>query len=290
MRVLVTGDKGLVGREVTSWLKDAGDCVCGFDIVDGHDVLDMKSLSVAACDSDVIVHLAAVDDPDPLADELPAELLRKSEATPETVMAVTILGTMNVLEAARTAGHERVVVMSSVDALGIFLGQRAPDYLPIDGNHPTYPRTPYALAKRTAERMCEAFTANTGVSTICLRPPGVWTEEGFQFIRKRWNEHPMNDRRPYWEYGAFIAINDLANAVWCAIHNPFQGHAILHISSDDAALAEQTSAQAAKAIHPTVPWRGGSEFDAEPFRTLLGNEAAKKALDWSPNVRFRKKN
>jgi len=290
MRVLLTGDKGVVGQEVASRLSDAGDRVSGFDIVDGRDVLDLNSLRAAACTSDVIVHLAAVDDPDPLAEEIPAEILRNSEATPETVMAVTVLGTMNVLEAAKAAGHERVVVMSSVDALGIFLGQRAPDYLPIDDSHPTYPSTPYALAKRTAERMCAIFTADTGISTICLRPPGIWTEEIFEFIRKRLDEDPMNDRRPYWEYGAFIAIGDVAHAVWCAIHNPFQGHAILHISSDDAALAEQTSAQAAKAIHPTVPWRGGSEFDAEPFRTLLDNEAAKMALGWSPNVRFRKKN
>jgi nucleoside-diphosphate-sugar epimerase len=260
--------------------------VSGFDIVDGRDVLDLSSLRAAAHVCEVIVHLAVVDDP--VADAIPVEFLPGSAGTPETVLAVTVLGTMNVLEAARAAGHERVVVMSSVDALGIFQGQRTPDYLPIDGNHATYPRTPYALAKRTAERMCAAFTENTGVSTICLRPPGIWTEEVFEFIRRRWDEDPMNDRRPYWEYGAFIAIGDVAHAVWCAIHNPFQGHAVLHISSDDAALAEQTSAKAAKAIHPTVPWRGGSEFEREPFRTLLDNEPAKRALGWAPRVRFRK--
>ena len=54
----------------------------------------------------------------------------------------------------------------------------------------------------------------------------------------------MNDRRPYWEYGAFIAIEDVAQAIWCAIHNPFHGHAVLNISSDDAALSEQTSVEA----------------------------------------------
>jgi UDP-glucose 4-epimerase len=289
MRVLVTGDKGVVGQEVVSRLTSSGDRVTGFDIVDGRDVLDVDSLQTAVSANDVVVHLAAVDDPDPLAEELPAELCHRAEGTPETVTAVTVLGTLNVLEAVKVAGHERVVVMSSVDALGLFLGQRVPDYLPIDDSHPTYPRTPYALAKRTAERMCATFTASTGVSTICMRPPGIWTEEIFKFIRKRWDEDPLNDRRPYWEYGAFIAIQDVAHAVWCAIHNPFHGHAVLHISSDDAALAEQTSAQAARTIHPTVPWRGGSEFEQDPFRTLLDNETAKRLLGWSPAVRFRQK-
>jgi UDP-glucose 4-epimerase len=287
MRVLLTGDKGYVGREVSARLAEIGDIVSGFDIVDGHDVLDQGRLQVAAKANDVVVHLAAVDDPDPLAEELPEELRQRSEATPETVVTVGILGTLNVLQAAEAAGHERVVVMSSVDALGVFLGQRAPDYLPIDDDHPTYPRTPYALAKRTAERMCAGFTANTGVSTICLRPPGIWTRQVFESIRKRWGEDPMNDRRPYWEYGAFIAVEDVAQAIYCAIHNPFHGHSVLNISSDDAALSEQTSIEAALSIHPTVPWRGGPEFDRDPFRTLLDNETAKKVLGWTPRVRFR---
>jgi nucleoside-diphosphate-sugar epimerase len=97
----------------------------------------------------------------------------------------------------------------------------------------------------------------------------------------------MNDRRPFWEYGAFVAVSDLAEAVRCAVHHPFRGHATLHVCADDAALAEQTSREAAKAIHPEVPWRGGPEFDDEPFRTLLDNEEAKSLLGWHTHVRFR---
>ena len=59
------------------------------------------------------------------------------------------------------------------------------------------------------------------------------------------------------------------------------------ISADDAALAEQTSFQAAQAIHPEVPWRGGAVFDRDPFRTLLDNDQAKTVLGWQPRVRFR---
>jgi UDP-glucose 4-epimerase len=127
MRVLLTGNKGNVGREVAPRLADAGDVVSGFDIVDGHDVLDLDRLQAATSANDVVVHLAAVDDPDPQSEELPAELLNRTEATPETVLAVTVLGTLHVLQAARAAGHERVVFMSSVDALGVFLGQRVPE-------------------------------------------------------------------------------------------------------------------------------------------------------------------
>jgi nucleoside-diphosphate-sugar epimerase len=285
MRILVTGSRGIVGRAASTCLESAGDRVIDYDLAGGQDVLDARQVREAASACDVIVHLAAVDDQ--VDEDVPLELLPPSQGPPERVMAVTVLGTWNVLEAARSAGHERVVVMSSVDALGIFMGQREPDYLPIDNRHPTYPRTPYGLAKRTAERMCRTFTETTGIATICLRPPGIWTEEIFDFIRKRWAEDPMNDRRPFWEYGAFIALSDVAEAVRCAVHHPFTGHATLHLSADDAALAEQTSRQAAQTIHPGVPWRGGPEFEDEPFRTLLENQEAKSMLGWRPRVRFR---
>jgi UDP-glucose 4-epimerase len=272
----------MVGRAVVRSLEQAGHEAVHFDLLDGHDVLDAEAVVRQAAGCDAIIHLAAVDDPaEPV---VPAEF---SSGTPEQVLAVTVLGTWNVLEAARSAGHSRVVIMSSVDALGIFLGQRPPDYLPIDNQHPTYPTAPYALAKRTAERMCRMFTERTGIATICLRPPGVWTAGTFAFIRRRWAESPLNDRLPFWEYGAFIAAEDLAEAVTCAVRCPVEGHATLLISSDDAALAEQTSREAARSIHPSVPWRGGPEFDRDPYRTLVDNEPAKSLLGWSPVVRFR---
>ena len=285
MRVLVTGSRGLVGAAAVARLREDGDDVAEFDIVAGRDVLDPVAVRNAATGCDLILHLAAIDDP--VDDALDPELMPTSAGSPESVLAVTVLGTWHVLQAAQSADHQRVVMMSSVDALGIFLGHRPPDYLPIDDNHPTYPRTPYALAKRTAERMCSSFTATTGVATLCLRPPGIWTDATFDFIRRRWAEDPTNDRRPFWEYGAFIALSDVVEALRCAIHNPFSGHVTLLISSDDAALAEQTSREAAQSIHPSVPWRGGPEFETHPYRTLLNNSTAKAVLDWSPQVSFR---
>jgi len=285
MRVLVTGSGGIVGCAVTERLREAGDEVLGYDLADGQDVLDARSLDAAAGQCERIVHLAAVDDP-PEGEFDPA-LLPPSQGPPERVLAVGVLGTLNVLEAARRHGHDRVVYMSSVDALGVFLGQRPPDYLPIDQDHPTYPAAPYALSKRTAERLCALFTARHGIATLCLRPPGIWTDQIFALLRRKFAEDPLNDRRPFWEYGAFIALPDVAEAVRCALHHPFTGHAVLNISADDAALAKQTSREAARAIHPHVPWRGGEEFEKEPYRTLLENRVAKEVLGWQPRVRFR---
>ncbi len=273
-----------MGSAVVDYLRAAGDDPVPFDLVNGDDVEDAVSVGRAASETDVVVHLASVDESSGVDPELsPLAVV----GSPEKVLSTTVVGTANVLRAAERAGHQRLVFMSSVDALGIFLGQRPPDYLPIDDAHPTYPVAPYALAKRTAERLCQESTRITGLSTVCLRPPGIWDAGTFSTIRRRWAENPLNDRRPFWEYGAWLAIEDVASLVHAALHHPFNGHAVFNVSADDAALALQTSRQAAASIHPDVPWRGGAEYEARPFRTLLDNSTAKGRLGWHPQVLFR---
>jgi UDP-glucose 4-epimerase len=284
-RVLVTGSAGLVGSGVCAALTAGGDWVEPFDLVDGKDILNGGMLLDAARGVDVIVHLAALDDP--VGDPDPELVSPNSPGNPEEVMTTTIIGTSNVLTAARMAAHRQVIVMSSIDALGVFLGHRRPDYLPIDDRHPAYPRTPYALAKRIAERQCREFTQTSGIATVCLRPAGVWTEDTIAMLRTRWARDPQLDHKPFWEYGAYIALEDLADLTCRVVHRPIAGHGVFNVAADDAALARGTSRQSAARIMPEVPWRGGPEFDEDPYRTLLDNTRAKQAFGWQPRVRFR---
>ena len=159
MKVLVTGNQGLIGRAVTNRLQAAGDGVVGFDVADGHDILDAAAVARAADGCDAIVHLAA--------------LLGRPGETADQIMTVNVTGTWNVLAAARTMGVRRVVNFSSVNALGIFSGNGTPDYLPIDDAHPPRATTPYGISKRLGEEMCRCFTLDTGIATIGLRPPWV---------------------------------------------------------------------------------------------------------------------
>jgi nucleoside-diphosphate-sugar epimerase len=177
--------------------------------------------------------------------------------------------------------------MSSVDALGIFLGERAPDYLPIDDDHPTYPRSPYALAKRLAEEMCRSFTEDTGIPTICLRPPGVFKEDTYAWIKDVRAANPEFEWSPFWEYGAFLDVRDVASAVSCALRCPDPGHVVLLLCADDISSAHHTSRELARIILPDVPWRGGLEFEQNPFRALLNTQRARQILNWAPQYRWR---
>ena len=59
MRVLVTGDRGLVGRAVTAAVRARGWTPVGFDIADDLDVRDPDALRHAAAGCQAIAHLAA---------------------------------------------------------------------------------------------------------------------------------------------------------------------------------------------------------------------------------------
>lgn len=116
MRVLLTGDRGVLGSVVRRELVAAGHEVTGFDLADGHDVRDTAAVGAAASGHDAIVHLAG----------LPGD----KEDRPDQVMAINLVGTWNVLLAARTGGAGRVVFCSSGKALGML--ERNPEYLPVD--------------------------------------------------------------------------------------------------------------------------------------------------------------
>jgi nucleoside-diphosphate-sugar epimerase len=49
---------------------------------------------------------------------------------------------------------EKIIFLSSVDALGIFQGEGIPKYLPLDDDYPCHPRAVYSISKKLAEDMC----------------------------------------------------------------------------------------------------------------------------------------
>jgi nucleoside-diphosphate-sugar epimerase len=100
-----------------------------------------------------------------------AALLGLPDQDASQIVATNLQATWNVLTAARDAGVRRVVFLSSADVLGVFKGERAPDYLPLDDAHPCYPSTPYGISKLLAEAMCRLFSESSDLPVVCLKPP-----------------------------------------------------------------------------------------------------------------------
>ena len=271
MRILITGDKGFIGRQVGKRLAAAGFQTEGFDIIDGFDVCNFQSLVQKAAGCQVITHLAAIEEP-----------------SPTRTMETNVLGTWNVLCAAKETNVEKIIFLSSVDALGVFQGEAVPWYLPLDDDYPCHPCSPYSISKKLAEELCRFFSDATGIPILCLRPPGVWDESTYESIMAARQERPDYEWDPYWEYGAFIDIRDLAEAVLAAVQQDGNGFQCYLVASDDITTSGLSSLELVHKLHPDVPWKGGEAYNLDPFKSLVNTDKAKIALNWSPKYSWRK--
>jgi UDP-glucose 4-epimerase len=274
VRVLVTGDRGFLGRAVVDRLRAAGYRVSGFDRAAGADILDADALRDAAGHCTAVVHLAAI----PSA----------AGAGSERVMAVNVLGTWHVLLAAERSGVDRVVTASSMQALGIAEGERLPDRFPIDDRHPRRAARPYGLSKRLAEDLVEAFTARTGVPSVCLRPVAVWGPDGYAEAFKRWSAEPAAEWTPFWEYGAFVDVRDVASAVVASLEADVTGHVRALLCAQDIGASAPTL-EMVERLAPAVPWSDGrrAEYEADPWRALVDTSVAREVLGWLPAYSWR---
>jgi len=80
------------------------------------------------------------------------------------VIETNVLGTLNVLMAARTARVERIVHTSTSEVYGTALR------VPIDEAHPLQGQSPYSASKIGADKIVESFFRSFDVPVVTLRP------------------------------------------------------------------------------------------------------------------------
>lgn len=168
MKVLVTGAAGFIGSHLVDRLVRDGHDVVGFDnfangfrtnidrihgdceFIEG-DLRTMDDLHRSVRGVEVVFHEAALGS------------VPRSIADPQTSYAVNIMGTLNLLVAARDAGVRRVVYASSSSVYGdTVVSPKREDLAP-------NPLSPYAITKLSAEQTCGVFTRVYGLETVALR-------------------------------------------------------------------------------------------------------------------------
>jgi GDP-4-dehydro-6-deoxy-D-mannose reductase len=142
VRTLVTGAGGFVGAHLVRHLESRGDDVVEMErMVDGIDIADAEPLTeaVMAAKPQVVYHLAGASD------------VGGSWSAPRETFLANALGTLNVLEAARAAGAERVLAVTSADVYG----RVSEDELPLREDQPLRPVSPYAASKVAADALAQ---------------------------------------------------------------------------------------------------------------------------------------
>ena len=92
---------------------------------------------------------------------------------------------------------------------------------------------------------------------------------------------------PYWEYGAWIDVRDVAGAVYAALRRPELTHLTTLIVADDV-TSPIPPRELARRLLPGVPWRGLEPTDE--WAPLVRSDRARAALGWQPQHRWRSEN
>ena len=168
MKVLVTGGAGFIGSHLADRLCREGHRVSVLDnfstgrrsnvmhladdveVIEG-DIQSYERAATAVRNCEVVFHQAA----------LPS--VPRSVQDPLTSNAANVIGTLNILLAARDARVQRVVFASSSSVYG------ANRELPKHESMATKPISPYAVAKLAGEGYCRSFHDVYGIETVALR-------------------------------------------------------------------------------------------------------------------------
>lgn len=156
IRAYVTGAAGFVGKHLCDHLDAMGDSVIRADrSIDGLDITDADAIaaSIAAARPGVVFHLAGQAD------------VGSSWHSPNKTFDVNLNGTLNVLAAARAAGVERVVSVTSAD----IYGRVKPEQLPLDELTELRPVSPYAASKAAADMACLQAFLGYGQDVVRVR-------------------------------------------------------------------------------------------------------------------------
>jgi nucleoside-diphosphate-sugar epimerase len=249
-------------------LAEGGFEVVHFDIADGKDVLDGCQLRAAMKGCDVVVHAAGLVEP--------------LTTDPDRLRIVNVEGTGQALDVAAALSVRRFVFIGSAAATGVFKGERLPDYLPLDEAHPSYAVSQYSASKRDAEVLCKRAAVVSGMTVIALCPPGVWTATTYHRILEARRREPDFEWSPFWEYGAFIDVRDLAAACRAAVTSTLTGYNRVLVASSDITTSGRTSLELVRDLMPNVPWRGDASYRSNPYQTLLRIDRARSLLGWEP--------
>lgn len=173
-RILVTGADGFIGSHLVEhlvakgclvrafvyynsfnswgWLDQSSDEVRRSIEVFAGDIRDPHGVRAAMQGCDVVLHLAALI------------AIPYSYHSPDTYVDTNIKGTLNIVQAARDLGVQRVVHTSTSEVYG------TARFVPITEEHPLQGQSPYSASKIGADQIALSFHASFETPVTVIRP------------------------------------------------------------------------------------------------------------------------
>ena len=289
--VVVTGGAGFIGSHLCRTLIDQGAKVTAFDnlssgkidfikdIVDDGlnfvqgDIRDPKALEKATRNSEVIFHLAAQT-------SVPHSMEDAKEDC-----EVNVVGTLNVLEAAKKAGA-RVVFASSCAVYG------NPEKRPTPETYPTHPISFYGLSKFIGENYCRFYHENYGLEVVMLRIFNVFGPNGHgvlpDFLNKlKKTPNKLEILGTGKQSRDFVYVSDMVGILILAATSPSAPGQIFNVGTGTTTSVTELAEKVIELLGlegVELSFTGGLAWEGDMDITKADNSKAVNMLNWNPQV------
>lgn len=289
MAVLVTGGAGFIGSHIVDALIERGEDVHIVDDMSGgrrSNVSARATLHEVDVRSPVIrdlwgqhrfrtmFHLAAQMD------------VRKSVAEPSWDADINLRGLLNLMEAGRDNGLERVIFSSTGGAI---YGE--PEYVPQDEHHSLKPLSPYGITKLAGEKYLYFYFDTYGIESVSLRYGNVYgprqNPHGEAGVVAIFAQKMLQGGRPVINGDGeqtrdYVFVTDVVRANIAALE--VAGYEVVNIGTGRETSVNELFRILRDELAPHMEEEHGPGKPGEQQRSVLACEHAEKVLGWRPEI------
>lgn len=300
---LVTGGAGFIGSHLTTALVERGDRVHVLDNLSSGLLENLAHLDLGAPGSGAAVELFEGDIVDRAACVAAARGVRgilheaaqvsvpQSLADPERSVEVNVMGTLNLLEAAREVGAERFVMAASSAAYG------ESEQLPKHEAMPVSPLSPYAAGKVAGEHLCAVYAHCHGLKTVPLRYFNVFgprqaDDSPYTGVIAIFAKALLEGRAPtiFGDGGQtrdFTYVDNVVAANLAALEADLPGGAVINVGAGERISLNELFEAMAEYLQVDLKPRYAEERGGDVRHSLASLERAKEWLGYEARVHWR---
>lgn len=295
-RVAVTGADGFIGSHLVEALLNRGYQVRALSQYNSfnnwgwlEDIAPAKNLDVWSGDvrdpefcrkftenADIVFHLAALI------------AIPYSYIAPDSYVDTNIKGTLNICQAAKDHGNQKLIVTSTSEVYG------TARYVPIDEKHPKQPQSPYSATKIGADAIALSFHNAFNLDVTVARPfntygprqsaraiiPSIITQ-----IASGIREIKVGDLSPTRD---FNYVTDTCRGFIAIAETPETAGMEINIATGKEISMEEVLKTIAKIMGADVKWIKDPDrirpSKSEVFRLLGDNSLIHKLTGWTPEI------
>lgn len=289
MKILVTGGAGFIGSHVgEAFVREGHDVVIVDDLSSGREenVPAGAKLHVLDVRSGLIEDLMAKERPEVLCHHAAQMDVRRSVADPLFDAGVNIIGLLNLLEAGRKHGLQRVLFASTGGAI---YGEQ--EVFPCPETHPTAPVSPYGVAKLASEKYLHFYHTEYGIRWVALRYANVYgprqNPHGEAGVVAIFTEKLLRGEQPVINGDGkqtrdYVFVGDLVRANLLALNTDYCGP--LNLGTGRETDVNTLFHLLCRACGVDMPERHGPAKPGEQRRSSIDSSLAKRVLGWEPEV------